>query len=115
MFSGVAGLGIVVDTGRVGDSSSIDCERVEMQYKVLTAMIDKLDEGDQFEVVSDWVEADNPCHAAVVFMLDRPVPANFDREYLDPIVVVEKDTYSMGNYTHAAINVACDYEVGLRT
>ena len=84
-----------------------------MRYKVQTAMIDKLDEGDQFEVVDGWVEADNACHAAVLFMLDRPVPANFEREYLDPILVVDEN-YNMGNYNHQSITMACDYEVGLR-
>ena len=46
-------------------------------------------------------------------MLDQPVPANFEREYLDPILVVDEN-YNMGNYKHAGIDVACDYEVGLR-
>ena len=37
-----------------------------------------------------------------------------DREYLDPITVVERDTYYMGHYLHKTIEVACDYELGLR-
>ena len=85
-----------------------------MRYKVQTAMIDKLDEGDMFEVVCGWVEAKNQYHAATLFMLDQPIPANFEREYLDPILVVDEN-YNMGNYNHAGINVACDYEVGLRS
>jgi len=84
-----------------------------MRYKVQTAMIDKLDEGDMFEMVCGWVEAKNQYHAATLFMLDQPVPANFEREYLDPILVVDEN-YNMGNYKHAGINVACDFEVGLR-
>ncbi len=109
MFSGVAGLGIVVDTGRVGDSSSIDCERVEMMYKVQTAAVDN---GETLEMLSGWVEADNLCHAATVFMLDN-LNGDPERELLDPILVVDQD-YNMGNYKHAQIEVACDHEVGLR-
>jgi len=85
-----------------------------MRYKVQTAMIDKLEDGDMFRVVAGWVEADNQYHAATLFMLDQPVPANFEREYLDPILVVDKN-YNMGHYKHAGIEVGCDYEVGLRT
>jgi hypothetical protein len=79
-----------------------------MQYRVETATIDP---DGVFDVISDWVEADGLCRAAVVFMLDQRVD---NRKYLDPILVVERNTYQMGNYTHKAINVSCDFEVGLR-
>jgi hypothetical protein len=29
-------------------------------------------------------------------------------------MVVERNTYVMGNYDHAAVDIAADYEVGLR-
>ena len=77
-----------------------------MQYRVETAVL-----GNDTLMISDWVEADDLCHAAVVFMMQQPI----DREYLDPITVVERDTYHIGTYNHDSIRVACDYEVGLRT
>jgi len=80
-----------------------------MQYFVQTAT---LDENGAFDLISDWVEADGLCRAAVVFMLEQPVD---NRKYLDPILVVERNTYQLGNYTHKAINVSCDFEVGLRS
>ena len=80
-----------------------------MRYKVQTAVIDN---GDVLEMLSGWVEAKNLCHAAVVFLLNQPV-GDSEREWLDPILVVDKE-YNMGNYKHDAINVACDFEVGLR-
>ena len=79
-----------------------------MQYRVQTATR----EDGVFDVASGWVEADNLYHAAVVFMLGE---LGSDREYLDPITVVERDTYHMGNYLHDQIEFGCDYEVGLRT
>ena len=63
-------------------------------------------------MISDWVEADGLCHAAVVFMMQQPTDG---REYLDPITVVERGTYQMGTYNHDSVRVAYDYEVGLRT
>ena len=78
-----------------------------MQYRVETAALDN----GTFGMVSDWVEAIDLCHAAVVFMMQQPI----GREYLDPITVVERGTYQMGTYNHDSIGVACDYEVGLRT
>ena len=80
-----------------------------MQYKVQTA-VEFLEEG-KFQLVSGWVEAKNHLHAAALFLLEQPVG---NREYLDPITVVEKDTYRLGNYKHKAVNVVCDWEVGLR-
>ena len=80
-----------------------------MQYKVQTAVIDN---GETLEMLSGWVEAGNLCHAAVVFMLDN-LNGDPEREWLDPIMVVDED-YNMGNYKHDAIEVACDHEVGLR-
>ena len=77
-----------------------------MQYRVETAVL-----GNDTLMISDWVEADDLCHAAVVFMMQQPI----DREYLDPNTVVERDTYHIGTYNHDSIRVACDYEVGLRT
>ena len=79
-----------------------------MQYLVTTAV----QCNGVFTIVSEWVEASNLCHAAVVFMMQQPID---NREYLDPITVVERDTYHVGTYTHDGIRVACDYEVGLRT
>jgi len=79
-----------------------------MQYRVQTA-VETTER--TFELRSGWVDAENHLHAAVVFMLEQPVDG---REYLDPITVVEEDTYRLGNYMHKAINVACDFEVGLR-
>jgi len=78
-------------------------------YKVQTAAFDN---GETLEMLSGWVEAENLCHAAVVFMLDN-LNGNPEREWLDPIMVVDQN-YNMGNYKHDAINVACDFEVGLR-
>ena len=79
-----------------------------MQYLVETAA----QYNGTFTIVSEWVEANDLCHAAIVFMMQQPID---DREYLDPITVVERDTYHVGTYKHASIQVACDYEVGLRT
>ena len=78
-----------------------------MRYKVQTATIDP---DGVFDVIRGWVEAENQYHAAVLFMLEQPVG---NRKYLDPILVVDEN-YNMGNYKHAGINVACDFEVGLR-
>ena len=80
--------------------------RAIMQYRVETMVLDN----DEL-MVSDWVEAIDLCHAAVVFMMQQPI----GREYLDPITVVERGTYQIGTYKHDSIRVACDYEVGLRT
>ena len=68
-----------------------------MQYRVETAVL-----GNDTLMISDWVEADDLCHAAVVFMMQQPI----DREYLDPITVVERDTYHIGTYNHDSIRVA---------
>jgi len=76
-----------------------------MMYKVQTGMID---EDGAFDMISGWVNAENSSHAAMVFMLEKPIA-----KYLDPILVVDTN-YNMGNYKHSTINVACDYEVGLR-
>ena len=81
-----------------------------MQYKVQTATLDK---DGVFDVISGWVEADGLCGAAVLFMLEQPIANTLDRKYLDPILVVDKN-YNMGNYNHEGVNVAMDYEVGLR-
>jgi hypothetical protein len=78
-----------------------------MQYRVETAVL-----GNDTLTIGDWVEADDLCHAAVVFMMQQPIG---DREYLDPITVVERGTYQIGTYKHDSIRVACDYEVGLRS
>ena len=78
-----------------------------MQYRVETAVL-----GNDTLMIGDWVEADDLCHAAVVFMMQQPTD---DREYLDPITVVERGTYQIGTYKHDSIRVACDYEVGLRS
>jgi hypothetical protein len=78
-----------------------------MQYRVEMTSLDNGTLG----VMGGWVEADNLCHAAVVFKMQQPID---DREYLDPITVVERDTYHVGTYKHASIRVAYDYEVGLR-
>ena len=82
-----------------------------MQYFVQTAT---LDENGAFDLINGEVEADGLCDAAVLFMLEQPIANTLDRKYLDPILVVERNTYQMGNYTHKAINVSCDFEVGLR-
>jgi hypothetical protein len=85
-----------------------------MKYRVETAVLDNDTSsisGISMVMISDWVEADDLCHAAIVFMMQQPV----DREYLDTITVVERDTYHVGTYNHDTIRVACDYEVGLRT
>ena len=79
-----------------------------MQYRVETMVLDN----GTFTMVSDWVEAIDLCHAAVVFMMQPPIDS---REYLDPITEVERGTYQMGTYNHDGIRVAGDYEVGLRT
>ena len=80
-----------------------------MQYRVQTTTIDK--HGTVDVPRSGWVESDSLYEAATTFMLGE---LGSDREYLDPITVVERDTYYMGHYLHKTIEVACDYELGLR-
>jgi len=83
-----------------------------MMYRVQTAV--QYEDG-VFDLISGEVEAFGLCDAAVQFMLEQPTANTLDRKYLDPILVVEERTYRMGNYNHKTINVAMDYEVGLRS
>ena len=61
--------------------------------------------------IHGWVDAETHLDAAVKFK--TTVLAN-PRTWCDPIMVVERDTYVMGNYDHEAVDIASDYEVGLR-
>ena len=61
--------------------------------------------------IHGWVDADTHFDAAVQWKaktLAQP------KVWVDPVLVVERDTYVMGNYSHEGVDIGVDYAVGLR-
>jgi len=79
-----------------------------MQYKIQTAMQTS---NRRVIRVGGWVDADTHFDAAVQWKMETiadPVV------WVDPVLVVERDTYVVGSYTHDGVDVGADHMVGLR-
>ena len=61
--------------------------------------------------IHGWVDAETHLAAAVQF---KTTTLADPKTWCDPIMVAARDTYVMGNYDHAAVDIAADFEVGLR-
>ena len=61
--------------------------------------------------IHGWVDAKTHLAAAVQF---KTTTLADPKTWCDPIMVAERNTYVMGNYDHAAVDIAADFEVGLR-
>jgi len=79
-----------------------------MQYRVQTSM-----QTDDRRIVQvhGWIEADTHLDAAVEWKMTRPFKPAL---WIDPVLVVERDTYAMGSYSHEGVDIGTDYKVGLR-
>ena len=79
-----------------------------MQYRVQTSM---QTDNRRIVQVHGWVDAATHFDAAVQWKaktLAQP------KVWVDPVLVVERDTYVVGNYSHEGVDIGIDYAVGLR-
>ena len=79
-----------------------------MQYRVQTSM---QTDNRRIVQVHGWVAADTHFDAAVQWKaktLAQP------KVWVDPVLVVERDTYVAGNYSHEGVDIGIDHLVGLR-
>jgi len=79
-----------------------------MQYKVQTSM---QTDNRRIVQVHGWVDADTHLDAAVQWKMNT---AAAPVVWVDPVLVVERDTYVVGSYSHEGVDIGVDYEVGLR-
>ena len=93
-----------------------------MKYKVQGSVIPKLagshvsvEQAEQLIIVLDevlsgreaWYETDTHLDAAVNFVLDHP-------EVNCETILVVDEKYNLGSYSLDSVNIAADYQVGLR-